>query len=60
MTPQDTNRRLGGASAVAEAPTSHFERAREPGVKYAPLSPGIYEKVFELKFMLLLFDRKIV
>ncbi len=36
FTPQTTNSKEGGAPAVAEASTSHLERARESGVKYAP------------------------
>jgi hypothetical protein len=45
VTPQATNREEGNAPVVAVASTSHVERAREPGVKYAPLPPGIHKKV---------------
>jgi hypothetical protein len=31
-----TNSKEGGPPAMVEASTSHLERAREPGVKYAP------------------------
>jgi hypothetical protein len=44
LTLRVTNRKKKqGAPAAAEASTSHLERAREPGVKYASYPLGVHK-----------------
>ncbi len=40
---QATNKKEESAPAAAEASTSHSERAREPGVKYASYPLGVHK-----------------
>jgi hypothetical protein len=55
-----TNRKIKQvAPAAAEASTSHSERAREPGVKYASYSLGIHKNGTINRWFILLIDIQI-
>jgi hypothetical protein len=50
-----TKSKAGGEPAMVEASTSHLERAREPGVKYAPLLPGVHKSgTINMRFLTLI------